>query len=143
MRELLSKLEAQRDELGRAGIRHKARPLWSALSDWEQASTDLRQAALRPDAWTRLDVAATQAAETLKALLAEQDSIAAERDRLQMTGAVRPWLARLQSADAILADAGLVPELDDGFAQRWRSALEAGARAASFAAAAEDTLQRA
>ena len=143
VRELLSKLEAQRDELGRATIRHKARPLWSALSDWEQASTDLRQAALRPDAWTRLDVASTQAAETLKVLLAEQESIAAERDRLQMTGAVRPWLARLRVADEMLADANQVPELDDGFAQRWRTALEAGAKTASFATAAEDALQRA
>ncbi len=140
VRELLATLEAQRDELGRATTRHKSRPIWRALTDWEGASHDLRQAALRPDGWARLQEASTAAAVRFDALISEQDAQAQERDGLRMTGAVRPWLARLHSANHILADAGQAPELDDGFAPRWRIALEAGAKAASFAKAATDAL---
>ena len=140
VRDLLGRLELQRDELGRAATRHKSRPIWAALSAWEQANADLRQAAIRPDGWARMDSAATDSAAALRVLLDEQTRIAAERNDLQIIGAVRPWLERLHLAEGALADAGQVPDLDPGFAQGWRKALDIRAQAAHFAKAADDAL---
>lgn len=143
VRDQLSALERQRDELGRAAVRHKARPLWNALSAWEQATVDLRLAALRPDGWATLEREATDASRRLDALLAEQEACGFERDRLRGLGAVRPWLDRLQAARRTLADAGDAPDLDDQFERRWREALEAGSRSASLAEAAAVALSAA
>ena len=141
VRDVLATLEAQRDELGRATVRHKARPLWSALTAWEKAVTDLRQAALRPEGWSKLERDAETAAKQLETLVSEQEAGASERDRLRAIGAVRPWLDRLHAAQLTLESAGQVPELDDAFERRWREALEAGAKSASAADAAGAAVQ--
>jgi hypothetical protein len=140
VRELSTALEAKRDELGRATVRHKARPLWSALSAWEQAGMDLRRVALRPEGWTKMERDATDAAQKLEALLAEQKAGMAERDHLRTIGATRPWLDRLRDARERLANTAGAPELDNAFEQRWRDALEAGAKTASIADAAQASL---
>jgi len=141
VRDVLTALETQRDELGRATVRHKARPLWSALTAWEKAGTDLRQVALRPEGWSKLERDAAEAATQLETLLSEQAAGASERDRLRATGAIRPWLDRLHGAQLTLEAAGQAPELDDTFERRWREALEAGAKSASAADAAGAAVQ--
>lgn len=143
VRELLKTLEDRRDDLGRANIRHKSKPLWSALTDWEQASTDLRQTAIRPEGWARLETAATSTAAALQALQDEHRQLADEQRELQMLRAVRPWLARLHAADAALLGSEQVPLLADDFARRWREALETKSRTASVAKAAEDAVRAA
>ena len=55
VRDLLTDLERKRDDLGKATARHRSRPLWNALSNWEQANADLRRTALRPDGWNALE----------------------------------------------------------------------------------------
>jgi uncharacterized protein YhaN len=140
VRELLTELEAKRDELGRATNRHRSRPLWSAMSSWEQAVVDLRRVSLRPDGWTKLEREAADALRNLETLAAEQAAGIAERDRLRTIGATRPWLERLRAATEIVENAADAPELDDTFEQRWRAAVEAGAKSASIAEAAEATL---
>jgi len=139
VRKLLEALGRDRDELGNVGARHKSRPIWGALSAYDQAKADLRRAALRPDALNRADAEAADAARQLAQLLEEQEAEAAERDRLRTVGAVRPWLVRLHEADAALDSIGVAPELGQGFEARWRKALEDGAKCASalnFAATA-------
>jgi uncharacterized protein YhaN len=139
VRKLLEALGRDRDELGNVGARHKSRPIWGALSAYDQAKADLRRASLRPDALNRADAEAAEAARRLAQLLEEQDAEAAERDRLRTVGAVSPWLVRLHEADAALDRIGMAPELEPGFEARWRKALEDGARCASalkFAATA-------
>lgn len=135
VRDLLIDLERRRDDLGKAA-RHKSRPIWSAFSQWEQASIDLRRSALKPDGWTALETQATDAARQLEALLAEQAEETRERDRLRTIGACRQWLERLHSARQTLTDAADAPELDDAFEKRWRDALEDGVKSASAATAA-------
>ena len=44
----LTDLERKRDDLGKATARHKSRPIWNALSAWEQGAADLRRLALKP-----------------------------------------------------------------------------------------------
>lgn len=139
VRELLARLEAKRDELGRVS-RHKSRPIWAAMDAWQQASADLRRVALRPEGWARLETDARAAVEALQTLLAEQQSHAAERERLSRIGAVRPWLARLQEAERRLAEAVDVPVLEASFDTRWRTALERAAIATRLAATAETAL---
>lgn len=139
VRKLLEALGRNRDDLGNVGARHKSRPIWGALSAYDQAKADLRRAALRPDALNRADAEAAEAVRQLECLLGEQEAEAAERDRLRTVGAVRPWLVRLREADAALDRAGTAPELEPGFEARWRKALEDGAKCASalnFAATA-------
>jgi uncharacterized protein YhaN len=131
VRKLLEALGRDRDELGNVGARHKSRPIWGALSAYDQAKADLRRVAVRPDAWNRADAEAADAVRQLECLLGEQEAEAAERDRLRTVGAVRPWLVRLREADAALDRAGTAPELEPGFEARWRKALEDGARCAS------------
>ena len=143
VRDLLTDLERKRDDLGRATVRHRARPLWSALSQWEQGSADLRRAALRPDGWTALEREATDAAGALQTLLAEQAEEICERDHLRTISACRPWLDRLRAARHTLTEAVDAPDLDETFEKRWRDALENGARSASASAAAKAQLQTA
>jgi uncharacterized protein YhaN len=143
VRDLLTELERKRDDLGKANARHRSRPLWSALSNWEQASTDLRRAALRPDGWSTLERQATDAARDLETLLTEQAAEAGERDRLRTIGACRPWLDRLRDARHILTEAADAPDLDATFEKRWRDALEGRAKSASGAEAARTELQAA
>ena len=139
VRKLLETLGRDRDELGNVGARHKSRPIWGALSAYDQARADLRRVALRPDAWNRADADSADAARRLKHLLEEHEAEAAERNRLRTVSAARPWLVRLHEADAALDRVGTAPELEPGFEARWRKALEDGARCASalnFAATA-------
>ncbi|WP_428492544.1 AAA family ATPase [Rhodopila sp.] len=143
VRELLAELERKRDELGKATARHRSRPLWSALSLWEQGNSDLRRSALRPDGWQTLERQATETAHQLQALLREQAENAAERERLRAIGACRPWLGRTHSAHLVLADTQDVPDLDDGFEWRWREALQQGVVTAGGAEAARLDLQTA
>lgn len=143
VRDLLVDLERKRDDLGRAATRHRSRPIWSALSQWEQAAADLRRTALRPDGWIALERQAAETSQHLQALLAEQDDETRERDRLRTIGACRPWLDRMHAAQRILADAADAPELDDGFEKRWRDALEDGVKSASAATAARTEWQSA
>ena len=143
VRELLAELERKRDELGKATARHRSRPLWSALSLWEQGNSDLRRSALRPDGWQTLERQATEATRHLEALLREQAENAAERERLRAIGACRPWLDRLHSAQIVLADTQDLPDLDEGFEWRWREALQQGVVTAGGAEAARLDLQAA
>ena len=143
VRELLAELERKRDELGKATARHRSRPLWSALSLWEQGNSDLRRSALRPDSWQTLESQATEAARHLEGLLREQADDAAERERVRVIGACRPWLDRLHSAQLVLADTQDVPHLDDRFEWRWREALQQGVVTAGGAEAARLDLQAA
>lgn len=140
VRDLLTELERKRDDLGRATARHRSRPIWNALSEWEQAASDLRRVALRPDAWGLLERQAADSAKHLTALLEEQTAAVAERDRLRTIGASRPWLDKLRAAERVRIEAGDAPELDDTFERRWRDALEAGATSSSLALAAEADL---
>ena len=143
VRDLLTELERKRDELGRATARHRSRPLWNALSEWEQAASDLRRVALRPDSWSTLERQAADAARHLKTLLDQQAAGVAERDRLRTIAASRPWLDKLRTAERVRAEAADAPELDEAFERRWRDALEAGAKSASLATAAEAELMAA
>ena len=143
VRDLLGELERKRDDLGRAGHRHKSRPLWGAMSNWEQASAELRRVALRPDRWTALEREAAETAHHLRTLLSEQTEDLKRRDRLRTTSACRPWLDRLQTANRILADAQDSPELDDGFEKRWRDALRHNVVATGNAEAAAQEAQAA
>jgi uncharacterized protein YhaN len=143
VRDLLTELERKRDELGRATVRHRSRPLWSALSNWEQANTDLRRIALRPDGWTALERTAADAAQTLETLLTTQSEDARDRDRLRTISACRPWLNRLHTAQQILTEAADAPDLDEAFEKRWRDALVNRTTSASNAAAATTDLQTA
>ena len=140
VRDLLTELERKRDELGRATVKHKARPLWAAFSAWEKASSDLRTAALRPDNWRAMERHASETAETLRILLDEQTTETQERERLRTIGACRPWLDRLHAAAQTLAEAHDAPDLDDSFEKRWRDALEEGAKCLSAAQAASAEL---
>ena len=142
VRELLTELERRRDDLGKTA-RHKSRPLWAALDGWEKANNDLRRSAMRPDGWMALERQAADTARDLEALLREQTDIGRERERLRTIGACRPWLDRLRTAAAVLAGAGDVPELDEGFEKRWRDALQAGVVTASSAEAAREALEAA
>jgi uncharacterized protein YhaN len=137
VRDLLSELERKRDDLGKATARHKTRPLWGALSGWEQGNADLRRAALRPDGWHALERQAADTARQLDALVTAQSDDGRERDRLRTIGACRPWLDRLRAAAAVLAEAQDAPELDEGFEKRWRDALQHGVVSAGNANAAE------
>ena len=139
VRELLASLEKQRDELGRT-TRHRSRPVWSALSSWEEAKDELRKAAMKPDDWGKLERDAAEAAARLAALRARHGDGEAARARLRTMAAVRPWLARLAEARFVLEEAAGAPELDAGFEPRWREALAEGARAASTKVAAEAAL---
>lgn len=141
VRDLLAELERKRDELGKATARHKTRPIWGALSGWEQANHDLRRAALRPDGWQALERAATETTRQCEILLHEQTQIGRERERLRTIAACRPWLARMTAASVLLAEAGEAPELDTGFEKRWRDALQAGVVTAGNAEAARRHLQ--
>jgi uncharacterized protein YhaN len=143
VRDLLTELERKRDELGRATARHRSRPLWGALSNWEQGVADLRRTALRPDGWSTLERQAAEATRELDRLLGEQTEEATERDRLRTMSACRPWLDRLHAAARVLAEAADAPELDEGFERRWRDALEDGVKSASAAGAATVELQAA
>jgi hypothetical protein len=143
VRDLLTDLERKRDDLGKATARHRSRPLWSALSNWEQANTDLRRAALRPDGWSALERHATDAARALETLLAEQAEETRERDRLRTIGACRPWLDRLLAARSVLTEAADAPELDETFEKRWRDALEGRVKSVSSADAARTELRTA
>ena len=143
VRALLAELERKRDELGKATARHRSRPLWSALSLWEQGNSDLRRSALRPEGWQTLERQATEATRHLEALLREQAENAAERERLRAIGACRPWLDRLHSAQIVLADTQDLPDLDEGFEWRWREALQQGVVTAGGAEAARLDLQAA
>ncbi len=143
VRDLLSELERKRDDLGRATVRHRSRPLWSALSNWEQGTADLRRAALRPDGWTALERQAAEAAQDLQALLAEQAEATRQRDHLRTIGSCRQWLDRLQKAQRILTEAADAPELDDSFEKRWREALQQGVVSAGNADAANAELRAA
>ena len=136
VRDLLSELERRRDDLGRPRHRHKSRPLWSALTTWQQASIDLRQSAMRPDHWAELEREATGSAQHLQTLLTEQAEDVRERDRLRTVSACRPWLDRLRAADRVLTEAQDAPELDPGFEQRWRDALQHNVVSAGNAQAA-------
>ncbi len=142
VRDLLKSLEEQRDKLGRTS-RHKAAPLWSAFADWEAAARDLRQAAIRPDGWAKLESTATNASAALLALQTELRDLTATQRHLQLIRAIRPWLARLRAAEDILRQTAQVPLLDADFAPRWRAALEAQARTASALQAAADALAQA
>ncbi len=136
VRDLLASLEKQRDELG--GIRkYKTKPIWGAMSAWEEAKEELRRTAMRPDDWGRLEREAAEASARLARLLEQHEAGEAQRSRLRTLAAVRPWLARLYVARAVLDDAGDAPELEAGFEPRWREALAESARAASTEAAAE------
>jgi uncharacterized protein YhaN len=143
VRDLLIELERQRDDLGKATARHRSRPIWNALSNWEQGNADLRRAALRPDGWTALERQATEAGHVLETLLAEQGEEGRERDRLRTIGACRPWLDRLLVAQHTLTEAADAPELDETFEKRWRDALENGVKSTSAAAAARMELRTA
>jgi uncharacterized protein YhaN len=143
VRDLLTELERKRDELGRATLRHRSRPLWSALSAWEQSVTDLRRVALRPDGWSALERQSAEADRHRDKLLAEQADDMQERERLRTIGACRPWLDRLQAARQILTASADAPDLDEAFEKRWRDALENGVKSASSAAAAKVELQSA
>jgi uncharacterized protein YhaN len=143
VRELLSELERRRDDLGKASARHKSRPLWSAMSSWEQAGADLRKASLRPDGWQALERQAAETARDLDGLLHDQANEACERERRQTIRACRPWLDRLRSAESVLAEANGVPDLDDGFERRWRDALQHNVVCAGKAGAALADLQAA
>ncbi|HEY4173091.1 MAG TPA: AAA family ATPase, partial [Rhodopila sp.] len=143
VRDLLTELERQRDELGKANARHRSRPMWNALSNWEQGNADLRRAALRPDGWTALERQATEAARALEVLLAEQTEESRERDRLRTISACRPWLDRQRAAQHTLTGAADAPELEETFEKRWRDALENGVKSASAATAARTELQAA
>ena len=140
VRDLLTELERRRDDLGKATARHKSRPLWSALSSFEQSNADLRRAAMRPDRWHALEQQATEYRQHLHTLLAQQTEDAREHDRLRTIRACRPWLARLHSATQTLAEAQDAPDLDDGFEKRWRDALEQSVVSASNAQAAAQEL---
>ena len=143
VRELLTELERKRDDLGRATARHKSRPIWSALSAWEQAVGDLRKLAMRPDNWQTLEREAADTARRLDVLQAEQTADLRERDGLRTIGACRPWLDRLRAAEAVLAETQDAPALDDGFEMRWRDALQHQVVTASGAEAAAVELQTA
>jgi uncharacterized protein YhaN len=130
VRELLNRLERQRDDIGQAGVRHKSRPLWRAFSDLEDARRELNKAALRPDSWARLEREAEEAAGACKALQAEQEALTSEREALRVNGAVRPWLERLQRAQMAVEETQDAPEVEAGFEARWRKALEEAAEAA-------------
>jgi uncharacterized protein YhaN len=140
VRDLMAELERKRDDLGKANARRISRPLWSALSQWEQGAIDLRRSALRPDGWTALERQAADAVRHLEALLSEQAEDVRERDRLRTIGACRPWLDRLLAAEQTLTQAADAPEVDDNFEKRWRDALEDGVKSASAAAAANTEL---
>ena len=143
VRDLLTELERKRDELGKATARHKSRPIWNALSAWEQGRADLRHAAMRPDNWTTLERQAAETATHLQILLREQAADTSERDRLRTVSACRPWLDRLQQTQSILAESADTPDLDETFEKRWREALEARVKSASATIAAETELQAA
>jgi uncharacterized protein YhaN len=143
VRDLLAELERKRDELGKASARHKSRPLWSALSSWEQSVIDLRRMALRPDGWHALERTAVETARHLETLMREQADDTRERERLHTIRACRPWLDRLHAAEALLADARDVPELDKGFEKQWRDAIQHGVVSAGSANAARTDLQTA
>jgi uncharacterized protein YhaN len=143
VRDLLTELERKRDDLGKATARHRSRPLWSALSNWEQGNADLRRAALRPDGWSTLERQATEAARALETLQIEHTEETIERDRLRTIGACRPWLDRLRTAQHILTEAADAPDLDDTFEKRWRDALEDRVKSASSAEAAKTELRTA
>jgi uncharacterized protein YhaN len=143
VRDLLTDLERRRDDLGKATARHRSRPLWNALSNWEQGNADLRRTALRPDGWNALERQAREAAQTLDALLAEQAEDARERDHLRTISACRPWLDRLHTAQHMLTEAADAPDLDDNFEKRWRDALENRVKSASSAEAARTELRAA
>jgi uncharacterized protein YhaN len=143
VRDLLTELERKRDDLGKATARHRSRPLWSALSNWEQGNTDLRHAALRPDGWTVLQREATDAARALETLLAQQAEDTSERESLRTISACRPWLDRLRTAQQILTESADAPELDETFGKRWRDALEDRVKSASSAEAAKTELRTA
>jgi uncharacterized protein YhaN len=143
VRDLLTELARKRDELGRADRRHRSRPIWSALSNWEQSNIDLRRTALRPDGWTALEHQASEATSHLQILLTQQAEDTSERDRLRTIGACRPWLERLQTARQSLADAADAPELDETFEKRWREALVERATSAASVNDAANALQSA
>jgi uncharacterized protein YhaN len=143
VRDLLSELEHKRDELGRASVRHRSRPLWSALSAWEQGNMDLRRVALRPDGFSALERQAEETAGHLAALLAEQSGATGERDRLLMIRACRPWLDRLAAARLTLIDTEDAPQLSESFEQRWREAIGNRATTARSVADATADLQAA
>lgn len=136
VRALLERLRERRDELGSAGRRHKSRPLWAAFEAYGEAQRALTRAALRPDAWHRLEREASAAEARLAGLRVEQaDGNAAIRQR-RMVQAVRPWLARYENARAVLDATEDVPRLDVDFERRWRDALIRVSQTASVASAA-------
>jgi uncharacterized protein YhaN len=130
---VLDDLVARRDAIGRADRRHRARPLWAALEQWEQAGRDLGHAALRPQDWQNVEqqVAAAQAA---RVVLAKEQAEAATELQLCI---IRPWLAARREAIARLAALSDAPRLDATFEKSWRDALAADTKATSVAAITE------
>lgn len=142
VRDLLAQLERQRDEFGQAGVRHRSRPIWRAFSDLEEARASLKKAALKPDSWSRLEQEAEEASQRLKALHEEREALAAERDRLCVNRAVRPWLDRLRLARDDYEKTQDAPDVDASFEARWRKSLEEAVQAASRLADREADLAR-
>ncbi len=141
VRALLERLRERRDEFGSALRRHKSRPLWAALNDFEQAQAALNRAALRPDGWRALERAA-EAAEAALARLREEQATAATRLRqLRMVQAIRPWVARHAAARRVLEAASDVPRIDVGFERRWREARASSVEALGVAQATRAALE--
>lgn len=143
VRDLLTDLERKRDDLGRANVKHKSRPLWNALSNWELSVQDLKRAALRPADFVTLERQAEETARQLEILLAEQAAETEERDRLRTIRACRPWLDRLRTTQHTLDMSADTPDLDPDFEKRWRDALTERATAQASVTDADRDLRSA
>lgn len=137
---VLDDLVARRDEIGRADRKHRARPLWAAWEQWEQAGRDLAHAALRPQDWQTLEQQVA-AAQTARAALGKAQAAAAtELQHRNRVRAIRPWLGARRDAMARLAALSDAPRLGATFEKSWRDALAADTKATSVAAATEQAV---
>ncbi len=135
VRGLLDDLVKRRDEIGRADLRQRTKPLWAAVATIEQARNDIRTSAMRPEAWRALEQRVGDAAAALAEIRRTRAAAESRLDRLRLLRAIRAPLKARRDAMQVLAEAGDVPRLDAGFEKIWREALAAHNEAASAASA--------
>jgi len=116
LRRLRDSLEAEAGEL--FAPRANKPVINSTVSEYEDAKRLAKEAAVRTDDWTRLDLAYTTA---LNQLVANKQAITAkrlERERLARILRNLPLLARREECLAELSDLSSIPDLSNDFTER-------------------------